>query len=161
VAAIYVISSFIDRHKTVARQKSDDLPEYLKGSAYFKDHQTASRSQQVHTGYFYQDVHRDKRAIEFLNINGERRWYNLHYSSLNQVYYTYDTDVLPRENLPYTGYYHIEDPNHPDYVAPVEVPEPHEEFVSGGLHHIATLKGPQAQFAETHHILPYIEQAAI
>jgi hypothetical protein len=161
VAAIYVIGSFVEGHKTVARRKHDDLPENLKGSIYFENHQEAQRSQHVHTGYFYQDVHGDKRAIEFLNVNGERRWYNLHYSSLNQVYYIYDTDILPRENLPYTGYYHIEDPNHPDYVAPSEEPAPHEEFISGGLHHVATLEGPQAQFSETQPVLPYIEQAAL
>jgi hypothetical protein len=33
--------------------------------------------------------------------------------------------------------------------------------VAGGLHHIATLEGPQAHFSETYPILPYIEQAAI
>jgi hypothetical protein len=161
VAAIYVIGGFVEGHKTVARRKFDDLSETIKGSVYFETHQTSSRSQCVHTGYFYQNTHGDKTAVEFLNVNGEHRWYNLHYSSLNQVYYIYNTDTLPRENLLYTRYYDIKDPQHPDYIAPVAAPEPHEEFISGGLHHVATLEGPQAQLSPTHQIFPYIEQAAI
>jgi hypothetical protein len=162
VAAIYIIGGFVEGHKTVARRKFDDLSETLKGSVYFETHQTSSRSQRVHTGYFYQNANGDKTAIEFLNINGERRWYNLHYSSLNQVYYAYDSDVLPRDNLLYTRYYDIEDPDHPDYIAPIVAPlAPHEEFIAGGLHHVATLAGPQSQLSPTHQILPYIEQAAI
>jgi hypothetical protein len=107
VAAIYVIGGFVEGHKTVARRKFDDLSETLKGSIYFETHQTSSRSQRVHTGYFYQNSNGDKTAVEFLNVNREHRRYNLHYSSLNQVYYAYDTDVLPRDNLPYTGYYDV------------------------------------------------------
>jgi hypothetical protein len=41
-----------------------------------------------------------------------------------------------------------------------ETPAPYKEFVSGGLHHIATLAGPQSQLSPTYQILPFIEQAA-
>ena len=35
-----------------------------------------------------------------------------------------------------------------------------EQFLAGGLHHVATLEGPQAQLSPTHLVLPVIEQAA-
>ena len=64
-----------------------------------------------------------------------------------------------------TGYWYIYNPQHPNYLpdppAEEEAPQPHEEFVAGGLHHIATLEGPQAQLSPTHLVLEHIEQAAI
>jgi hypothetical protein len=35
-----------------------------------------------------------------------------------------------------------------------------EEFLAGGVHHVVTLQGPQAQLSPTHLVLPAIEQAA-
>ena len=35
-----------------------------------------------------------------------------------------------------------------------------EEFLAGGIHHVATLQGPQTRLSPTHPVLPVIEQAA-
>ena len=48
----------------------------------------------------------------------------------------------------------------PQLTTPLEYHDPQEQFLAGGLHHIATLEGPQAQLSPTHPVLPVIEQAA-
>ena len=63
------------------------------------------------------------------------------------------------------GYWPITDPHHFNYVppppeSPLEYHNPAEQFLSGGLHHIVTLEGPQAQLSPTQLVLPVIEQAA-
>jgi hypothetical protein len=57
----------------------------------------------------------------------------------------------------------ITNPRHVDYIPKPETfhkAEPEEEFLAGGVHHVATLQGPQAQLSPTHPILPILEQAA-
>ena len=97
---------------------------------------------------------------EFLCIDGEDRWYILHYSSRLQRYQATDKSILPIQN-PFIGYWHLDEPDHPDYVIPAQQPEPVEEYLAGGLHHTITLEGPQSQLSPTHLILSVIEQAAV
>jgi hypothetical protein len=80
-------------------------------------------------------------------------------------YNSYEVDEEDQYDIdnPHLGYYPITDPRHVDYI-----PEPEEfhetelaeEFLAGGVHHVATLQGPQAQLSPTHLVLPHIEQAA-
>jgi hypothetical protein len=134
-----------------------------KGVFTLKITRPAQEANMSTPGIFTKTLIETKELLNsFLSVNRNKRWYNLHYSSLNQVYYAYDTDILPSENLPYTGYYHINDPEHHNYVACVveETPAPYEEFVAGGLYHVATFEGPQSQLSSTHQILPYIKHTA-
>ena len=132
----------IPRH--IHRRQFDDLPEHVKGRAYFEDHGDTD-----HTGYYFDNQKQQKTPTEFLCIDGEDRWYILHYSSRLQRYQATDESILPIQN-PFTGYWHIDEPDHPDYVIPAQQPEPVEEYLAGGLHHTTTLEGPQSQLSPTH-----------
>ena len=48
----------------------------------------------------------------------------------------------------------------PQPATPLEYHDPQEQFLAGGLHHVTTFEGPQAQRSPTHLVLPVIEQAA-
>ena len=54
----------------------NNLPEHVKGCAYFEDH-----SDTEHTGYYFNSKKGQKTPTEFLCIKGEDQWYILHYSS--------------------------------------------------------------------------------
>ena len=85
------------------------------------------------------------------------------YKKTYNQYKTELNDQVPIDT-PHLGYFSINDPRHVDYIPPPTTPleyhDPQEQFLAGGLHHIATLEGPQAQLSPTHLVLPAIEQAA-
>ena len=145
--SIQVVRGITDEHKRVHRHRYDNLPDQVKGSLEFhtfKDHQDRFTPQ---TGYYTNDDQR-RVAVKLLeDPHGEDAWYILNQDTTGQY-------AVNRHNkldlyAGGTGYWYIDNPQHPDY-QPEEPEEavtsaPHEEFLAGGLHHIATLEGPQHQ----------------
>jgi len=76
----------------------------------------------------------------------------------DHYWYTKSTRLIPRGQYG-TGYWHITDPQHPDYLDTEAQPAPIEEFIAGGTHHIVTLQGAQSLSQEAP-ILPEIAAAA-
>ena len=161
--SIQVVGGITDKPKRVHRRRYDNLPDRVKGSLEFytfKDHQDRFTPQ---TGYYTNDEQR-RVAVELLeDPQGEDAWYILDQDTTGRyaVNRHNKLDLYARG----TGYWYIDDHQHPDY-QPDEPEEavtaaPHEEFLAGGLHHVATLEGPQAQLSPTHLVLSIIEQAAI
>jgi len=144
----------------VTRCQQDDLPEHIKGTAYFKD-----ASQSVNTGYYVNTPKKRHIVVEFIRTTeGEDYWTTLHWSGTSNYWYTAEEALLRRDST-LIGWWKIEDPQHPQYTAPVDSPvqelkytEPLEEVISGGLHHIATLQEPQS-FDTQEPILPQIKAA--
>ena len=107
----------------------------------------------MHTGYYYQRGNL-ARPVELLEVQGQIHWYDLTYDSLwSQYEVDIDNQIEPENE--YLGYFPITDPRHVDYIPEPETfheaePEPEEEFLAGGVHHVATLQGPQAQLSPTH-----------
>ena len=163
--AIVITGSVDERRKTVPRRATDDLPEIVKKNAFFEEHTTRTGQVLPQQGYYALSNDGAKQPVEFFNVNGVDQWYLLHWNALAREYYITEDDNLPFENSA-TGYWLITDPHHFDYVlpppadSPLEYHDPAEQFLSGGLHHVLTLEGPQAQLSPTHLVLPVIEQAA-
>ena len=92
MAAIDIVGHLIiPRH--IHRRQFDDLPEHVKGRAYFENHGDTE-----HTGYYYNNQRNQKTPTEFLCVDGEDQWYILHYSSRQQRYQATDESVLPIQN---------------------------------------------------------------
>jgi hypothetical protein len=144
------------------RRQTDDLPDWLKGSATFDEGRSSlTGGPIVHTGYYYTKYNRTHQ-VKLYKYNRQIHWYELTYNRLWSCYKV-DADNQIDINNPYLRYFAITDPWHVDYIPETEEfhePEPAEEFLARGIHHIATLQGPQAQLSPTHLVLPVIEQAA-
>ena len=129
----------------VNRHQKDDLPEHVKGQAYFEE-----ASLPVNTGYYINTPKKKHVAVKFIRITeGEDYWTTLHWSSANSHWCTAAEALIKRDST-ITGWWKIKDPQHLQYVAPADSPveeleytDPLEEVISEGLHHIATLQGPQ------------------
>jgi len=158
--AIQLTRELSSEHLKVDRHQQDDLPEHVKGQAYFED-----ASQSVNTGYYLNTPKKKHVAVEFIRTTeGEDYWTTLHWSSASNYQYT-AAEALIRRDSTLIGWWKIKDPQHLQYTAPVNSPVEEleytdhlEEVILGGLHHIAMLQGPQ--FFETQEpILPQIEAA--
>jgi len=142
----------------VNRCQQDDLPEHVKGQAYFK-----GASQSINTGYYLNTPRKKHVAVEFIcTPEGEDYWTALHWSGASNYWYI-ATEALIKRDSTLVGWWKIEDPQHPQYTAPVNSPalkytNPLEEVISGGLHHITMLQGLQL-FIEQEPILPQIKIA--
>ena len=161
--ALKVPGGIQDSYKIIHRRREDNLPDHIKGSVTFRAFKDENDRFKPITGYYTNDDQK-RVAVELLkDEEHEDAWYILDQDTSG----CFATNRYNRLDLYArgTGYWYIYNPQHPDYLPdpPVEeeAPQPHEEFVTGGLHHIATLEGPQAQLSPTHPVLEHIEQAAI
>jgi hypothetical protein len=146
--------------RRINRRQQDNLPNQIKGTAYFTFDTNTSGYITPHTRYYITQGNLEI-PVEFLRANEQIHWYALSYNSQLGYYIVNEDDQYSTTN-PLLGYFNITDPQHINNIPEiVNVPELHEEFIAGGPHHITTLEGPQAQLLETHHILPYIKQAAL
>ena len=163
LAAIKVAGPLTNRPKGINRRCKDDLPDWLKGEAVFQKHHSKVMGEPTpHQGYYY--VRENKQIpVELLKANRQIHWYKLLYNKTYDRYKTELDDQVPIDT-PHLGYFSIDDPRHVDYIpqpaTPLEYHDPQEQFLIGGLHHVATLEGPQAQLSPTHLVLPVIKQAA-
>ena len=161
--ALKVPGGIQDSAKIIHRRRCDDLPDHVKGTVTFHVFKDENDRHKPITGYYTNDDQR-RVAVELLkDEEHEDAWYILDQESTG----CFVTNRHNRLNL-YTrgtGYWYIYNLQHPNYLpdppAEEEAPQPHEEFIAGGLHHVTTLEGPQAQLSPTHLILDHIEQAAI
>jgi len=146
----------LNEHIKVNRCQQDDLPEHVKGQAYFK-----GTSQSINIGYYLNTTKKKHVVVEFIGTTkGEDYWTVLHWSGASNYWYTAAEAILKRDST-LVGWWKPEDPQHPHYVHPqeeLEYTNPLEEVISGGLYHIATLQGSQL-FTEQEPILPQIEAA--
>ena len=161
--ALKVPGGITEGYKIIHRRREDNLPNHVKGSVTFHVFKDENNKFRPITGYYTNDDQK-RVAVELLkDEEHEDAWYILDQDTSG----CFATNRHNRLDLYArgTGYWYIYDPQHPDYIpdppAEEEAPQPHEEFVAGGLHHVATLKGPQVQLSPTHPVLEHIEQAAI
>ena len=161
--ALKVPGGITDRYKIIHRRRQDNLPDHVKRSVTFHTFKDENDRFKPITGYYTNDDQK-RVAVELLkDEEHEDAWYILDQDTSGR----FATNRHNRLDLYArgTGYWYIYNPQHPDYLpdppAEEEAPQPHEEFVAGGLHHVATLEGPQVQLSPTHPILEHIEQAAI
>jgi len=158
--AIQLAKELSSEHLRVNRHQQDNLPEHVKGQAYFEEASIA-----VNTGYYVNTPKKKHVAVKFIcTTEGEDYWTTLHWSSTSSHWYTAAEALIKRDSA-ITGWWKIEDPQHLQYTAPVDSPveklkytDPLEEVILGGLYHIATLQGLQS-FQEQEPILPQIEAA--
>jgi len=158
--AIQLAQELSGERLQVTRHQQDDLLEHIKGQAYFKEASIA-----VNTGYYLNTPKKKHLVVEFIHTTeGEDYWTALHWSGTSNHWYTAAEALIKRDST-LVGWWKIKNPQHPQYTAPVNSPvkeleytDPLEEVISGGLHHIATLQGPQS-FKTQEPILPQIEAA--
>ena len=78
----------------VTRHQQDDLPEHVKGQAYFKE---ASLS--VNQGYYINTPKKKHIAVEFIHTTeGEDYWTTLHWSSASNHWYTATEALIKRDS---------------------------------------------------------------
>ena len=127
----------------VPRRKQNDLPKHVKGQAWF--HTSPPGQEQALTGYYVGQTPNDY-AVEFLRVRGQDRWYILTGHKTTPVYFlTSSEERLDIDNKWNLGWWNINDPAHPEYIeqSGTATSGPVEEYLVGGLHHIATLKEKQ------------------
>jgi len=68
-----VLIGTLDQDKRVHRRQLDNLPEHIKGEAYFEFHRTGHRD----TGYYINLPKKTHRAVEFVKVEDEDYWVKL------------------------------------------------------------------------------------
>jgi len=155
---IQLIRELDNTHKHIQRRQTDNLPNHVKGQAYFKSHPRLRGRVNPDTGY-YISAGTDKLAVEFVTANREDNWTQLG-KETDSTWYTTKEALVPKENR-LLGWWNTDDSQHPDFFIhhPEHVPAPPEETLAGGLHHIVTLQGA-TPFTPQTPILSQIETAA-
>ena len=152
-----VLIRTLDQNKRVHRRQQDDLPEHVKGEAYFEYHGPGHKD----TGYYVNLPKKVCGAVEFIKVEDEDYWVKILWK--DKQWYTNQGGILHTSKL---SNWKNTDPQHPHYVSPehfsptlyTATEQPEEEILAGGVHHIATLQGSHP-FTEQEPILPQIEAA--
>ena len=159
VTALSIPGGITNDFKHVHQRKQDDLPTHVKGEGVvYREFSTSSTTGKVHprTGYYIEET---DEAVEFLKDEDEDTWFLLQQDTTGR-FVTCKDNRLERY-AKRTGYWYFGDEQHPEYhLLQQAESQLHEELVTGGLHHVVTLQGPQAQLSPTHQVLPAIERAA-
>ena len=159
VTALSIPGGITSEFKRVHRRKQDDLPTHVKGEGVvYREFSTSSTAGKVHprTGYYIEET---DEAVKFLKDKDKDTWFLLQQDTTGR-FVTCKDNRLERY-AKRTGYWYFGDEQHPEYhLLQQAESQPHEELVAGGLHHVVTLQGPQAQLSPTHQVLPVIERAA-
>ena len=156
LAAVVLIRT-LDQDKRVHRRQQDDLPEHVKGEAYFEFYGSGHRD----TGYYINLPKKTHRAVEFIKVEDKDYWVKLLWK--NDQWITNQGGVLHTSKL---GSWRETDPQHPHYISAehfspmlyTAIKQPEEEILAGGVYHIATLQGSHP-FTEQTPILPQIVAA--
>jgi len=152
-----VLIGTLDQDKRVHRRQQDNLPEHVKGEAYFEYYGAGHRD----TGYYINLPKKTHGAVEFVKVEDEDYWVKL--------LWKYDQWITNQGGILHTsklGNWRTTDHQHPHYVSPehfsptlyTATEQPEEEILAGGVHYIATLQGSNP-FTEQAPILPQIEAA--
>ena len=140
--------------KRVHRRTSDDLPAHVKGRTI----QFINTHGEEANGYYILDVTKNEYfPVEFLQVEGEDRWYYLTRSAHASGLYTSKDHLIPLFDKG-TGFWNVTDPQHPAYVDTETRTSPVEDVLAAGLHHIVTTQGSQP-LSPQEPILPQIEAA--
>jgi len=156
LAAVVLIGT-LDQDKRVYRRQQDNLPEHVKGKAYFEFHRFRHRD----TRYYINLPKKTHGVVEFIKVEDKDYWVKLLWK--NDQWITNQGGVLHTSKL---GSWKETDPQHPHYISPehfsptlhTAIKQPEEEILAGGVYHIATLQGSHP-FTEQAPILPQIEAA--
>ena len=156
LAAVVLIGT-LNQNKRVHRRQQDDLPEYVKGEAYFENHRSGHKD----TGYYIDLPKKTHRAVEFIRVEDDNFWVKILLKDNQWI--MNQGGVLHTSKL---GTWRETDPQHPHHVnsehfSPTlhtAIEQPEEEILAGGVHHIATLQGSHP-FTEQAPILPQIKAA--
>src|ERR1700692_1925673 len=100
-----------DQRRRVYRRTVDDLPAHVKDEVFWI-------TSTYGTGY-YIDFEAGPEPVEFL----EDHWHHLTYDPRDNTYWTHDSDLV-EHNEENTGYWHITDPQHPEYQGNLEAALP-------------------------------------
>ena len=154
--AVVLIGS-LDQNKRVHRRQQVDLPEHVKGEAYFENHGSGHRD----TRYYLDLPKKSHGAVEFVKVEDDNFWVKILWKDNQWI--TNQGGVLHTQKL---GAWRETDPQHPYHVSPehfsptlhTAIEQPGEEILAGGVHHITTLQGSHP-FTEQAPILPQIEAA--
>jgi hypothetical protein len=90
-----------ERHR-VYRRPHDDIPDFLKGEAFWIDSPLGS-------GY-YVDQGSGPEPVEFV----DNHWYHIFLDPYSNIYWTSDNELIDIEEEG-TGYWPITDPHHPEH----------------------------------------------
>ena len=88
---------------------SDDLPDWIKGTAFWLTHRT------IPSEYYYNSLDNQPQPIEFINYV----WYLLHYSMTLWQFGLQASYIIAHQNAYGLGYWDKTDPGHPNYQPPM------------------------------------------
>jgi len=92
--AIQLMRELSSEHLQVTRHQQDNLPEHIKGQAYFED-----TSPTVNTGYYLNTPKKKHIAVEFIHTTeGEDYWTTLHWSGASNDWYTAAEALIRRDS---------------------------------------------------------------
>ena len=141
----------------IQRRTKDNLPKHVKGKAWWYE---STPDQSAYIGYYIGEQP-NEQAVEFLRIRSQDNWYILTGHRGKPTYYSMSSDDrVPRENDLNLSWWNIDNKEHPEYYSNLPEPEitPEIEVLSGGLHHITTLKGKNPLHPRQPIIIPALEE---
>ena len=101
----------------VTRRLRDDLPAHVKGDIQWINNNSRSQRHSPQTGYYLapdRSPSHNPEPVELIN----NEWYGLTYVTCELQYYTRRNLRISPINVVGAGYWHITDPQHPQYQAP-------------------------------------------
>ena len=105
MASITVTWQPTDGFTPITCWPTDDLPQHVKGTAYWVNHETHP------SGYYYKEPNQEPVLVEFIND----AWYILHFSCTEQIYGTRSSyQVDPNNRNIGLGHWHENDPANPN-----------------------------------------------
>jgi len=156
----------------VAHRTKDDLPRHVKGTVWW--HQD-NRNPELTRYYF--GTQDNNYVVEFLHVRSQDHWYNLSRKRgpTGKTYHTTDSGRrIKRYNTQGIGYWkqgdkaYYPDEDNVDYDPAKEpateqnlIHAEEQEFLSGGLHHITTIKGKNPLHKRPPILLQAIAQHAV
>src|SRR4029077_16906689 len=94
------------------RQQQDDLPDHVKGEAYFEEHPRTLGVANDLTGYYIDTPKKTHCPVEFIRIQNEDLWVAIKKDS-EGYWCTNEGGVL--RNVIQLGWWTTDDPQHPHY----------------------------------------------
>ena len=105
MASLSVAWQPADGFTPIEQRATDDLPQHVKGTAYWLNHETRP------SGYYYQEPNQEPVPVEFIN----NAWYILHFSRTERIFGTRESyRIDPNDQNVGLGRWLINDPTHPD-----------------------------------------------
>ena len=134
MASITVTWAPADGFTPIERRTTDDLPNHVKGTAYWINHETRA------SGYYYAEPNQEPVPVEFIND----AWYILHFSRTERIFGTRASyQIDPNDQNVGLGCWLENDPTHPN--------NQHTPVIQISTTNLTDYRAPSPEISESDH----------